>query len=135
MEAGYLTTITLVKISILLFYRRLGSRAISFAFRWTLRVSIALVIIHFVVIPFPTFFGCQPIHAWWDEVNLPWLLTHTLGKDYHCIDEGIFFVTITLIGLLQDALVAFLPIILFWKLRLDRLQKFALASLFTIGGL
>lgn len=33
----------LVKMSVLLFYRRLSSRAVSVAYRWTLRLTIALI--------------------------------------------------------------------------------------------
>lgn len=36
----------LIKMSILLFYRRLSSRAVSKAYRWTLRILIAIIAIH-----------------------------------------------------------------------------------------
>jgi hypothetical protein len=33
----------LIKMSVLLFYKRLSSRAVSPAFRWTLRITIAII--------------------------------------------------------------------------------------------
>jgi hypothetical protein len=65
----YSLTSGLIKLSILLFYRRLSSRAVSPAFRWTMRITIFVIggySIAFIIIPI---FACRPLSAFWDEAT------------------------------------------------------------------
>lgn len=92
-----------IKISVLLFYRRLSSRAVSQAFRWTLRITMVVIGIHSreddchlilmteadvlitVIFVFTTMFLCTPISAFWNQVNMELLLK---GYTYKCANEG-----------------------------------------------
>lgn len=94
----------LIKMSVLLFYRRLASRAVSRAFRWTLRITIAMIGIYTSETPHPqklhwarltsnavvfifiTILMCRPISAFWDQEDIKILAKG--GYKYKCANEG-----------------------------------------------
>lgn len=120
----------LIKLSILLFYRRLSSRAVSPAFRWTMRITIFIIggySIAFITIPL---FACRPFSAFWDQVDLVKLAR---GYEWTCINEGADVVAHGVISTVQDLMVAFLPTILCWNLQMPLRQKIALYSIFALG--
>lgn len=93
----------LIKMSILFFYRRLSARSVSPAFRWILRITIAIIGVYtgeylrslhsctfcdetnigLVIFVFITVFMCTPVSAFWDRQDIP-------GKEYSykCANEG-----------------------------------------------
>ncbi|KAJ4311420.1 hypothetical protein N0V94_007958 [Neodidymelliopsis sp. IMI 364377] len=120
----------LIKLSILLFYRRLSSRAVSPAFRWTMRITIFIIggySIAFIILPI---YMCRPISAFWDQVNFAKLAR---GYEWTCINEGADVVAHGIISTVQDLVVAFLPAILCWNLQMPLRQKIALYSIFALG--
>lgn len=120
----------LIKLSILLFYRRLSSRAVSPAFRWTMRITIFVIgaySIAFVIIPI---FMCRPISAFWNQVDFE-RIAH--GYKYKCINEGVDVVAHGIISTVQDLVVAFLPTLLCWNLQLPVRQKVVLCAIFALG--
>lgn len=126
----YTLTSGLIKLSILLFYRRLSSRAVSPAFHWTMRISIFVIgaySITFVLIPI---FMCRPISAFWDQVDFAKLAR---GYEYTCINEGVDVVAHGIISTVQDLVVAFLPTMLCWNLQMPLRQRIALYSIFALG--
>ncbi|KAF9700510.1 hypothetical protein EKO04_001498 [Ascochyta lentis] len=120
----------LIKISVLLFYRRLGSRAVSPAFRWTLRITIAVIGIYTIVFVSITMFMCTPISAFWNQINMKLLLT---GYKYRCANEGAEIVANGIISTIQDVVVASLPAVLCWNLQMRTRQKIALYSVFAVS--
>lgn len=130
-EALYVASTSLVRISILLFYRRMASGSISKPFLWTVRSVIAFVIAYFFVFEMTLFLNCRPFNAFWNEVNPLWAATHK----YSCISEAGNLVAASIISVIQDFIVCFMPTILFWKLQLPRKQKVALGAIFGIGFL
>jgi hypothetical protein len=92
----------LIKTSILLFYRRISSRAVSPAFRWALWTSIGFICvttgrkvfmgaqsvtdIWTAIFVFLTIFSCNPVSAFWDQENFLLVLSGTYK--YKCLDEG-----------------------------------------------
>ncbi|KAF9701883.1 hypothetical protein EKO04_000513 [Ascochyta lentis] len=120
----------LVKLSILLFYRRLSSRAVSPAFRWTMRVTIFVIGCYSITFVFIPVFMCQPISAFWDQVDL---IKVARGYKYRCINEGADVVAHGIISTVQDLVVAFLPTLLCWNLQMPIRQKIALYGIFALG--
>jgi hypothetical protein len=126
----YSLTSGLIKLSILLFYRRLSSRAVSPAFRWTMRITIFVIggySIAFIIIPI---FACRPSSAFWDQVDF---IKIARGYEWTCINEGADVVAHGIISTAQDLVVAFLPTLLCWNLQMPLRQKIALYSIFALG--
>ena len=126
----YSITSGLIKLSILLFYRRLSSRAVSPAFRGTMRITIFVIggySLAFIIIPL---FACRPFSAFWDQVNFAKLAR---GYEWTCINEGADVVAHGIISTLQDLVVAFLPTLLCWNLQMPLRPKIALYSIFALG--
>ncbi|KAF2998207.1 hypothetical protein E8E13_004936 [Curvularia kusanoi] len=120
----------LIKISILLFYRRLSARVVSNAFRWTTYITIGFIAsssIAFTIVPLV---GCNPVSAFWDQVNVIKLLQ---GYEYHCFDEGADIFSASVVSAVQDFITAVLPTFLYWDLRIPIRQKIALFGIFAIG--
>lgn len=120
----------LIKVSILLFYRRLGARAISNAFRWTTWITIGFIVAYTIALTLAPILGCQPVSAFWDQVDLRLRIK---GYEYHCFDEGADVLAASIISAAQDLLTAILPTFLYWNLQISRRQKAALFGIFAIG--
>jgi hypothetical protein len=74
--------------------------------------------------------GCQPISAFWDQVNAAKILK---GYKFHCFDEGADVVVASIISAAQDFITAILPSFLYWNLKIPIRQKVALFAIFAIG--
>jgi hypothetical protein len=133
MEATYIASTSLTKMSILLFYRRMSDGAISSVYRYVGWASIAFVAAYMVTFTLTTFLGCRPLSAFWNEVNIKWVITHTEGVDYRCANEPAILLAASATSIVQDFLACGLPLPLFWKLQLPRRQKIALAAVFSVG--
>jgi hypothetical protein len=121
----------LVKMSVLLFYRRLSSRSISPIFKWVLRIMIVVVGGYTIAFVLVLLFTCSPIEAYWLQVDFRYYLQDT----YHftCLNEGADVVANGIVATVLDLIVAFLPTLLCWKLQMPIRQKFALYGIFAIS--
>ncbi|KAF2008119.1 hypothetical protein P154DRAFT_419755, partial [Amniculicola lignicola CBS 123094] len=129
-ETTFCLTSGLLKISILLFYRRLSARVVSPAFRWATWLSIGFIAaysIAFIIVPI---FGCNPISAFWNQVDLNLRIK---GYKFKCFNEGADVFAAGIISTVQDLLTALLPTFLYWNLQIPRRQKIALFGVFAIG--
>ncbi|KAL6705173.1 hypothetical protein ACN47E_007278 [Coniothyrium glycines] len=120
----------LLKMSILLFYRRISSRTVSRTFLWILRITWAMVLCYTIAFTIIPIFSCTPITAFWDQVDVNKILA---GYKYKCINEGADVVANGIASTLQDLIVAILPTILCWNLKMPIRQKVALYSIFAIS--
>jgi hypothetical protein len=120
----------LIKISILLFYRRLSSRVVSKAFRWTTWITIGFIVAYTIALTLAPILGCQPISAYWDQVDI---FKRLRGYKYHCFDEGADLFAASVISATQDLLTAVLPTFLYWDLQVPVRQKVALFGIFALG--
>lgn len=120
----------LLKISILLFYRRLSSRAVSNTFRYITWITIAFITAYTIALTIAPIVGCQPISAFWDQVDIR---KQVQGYEYHCFDEGADVFAASVISVAQDFVTALLPTFLYWNLQIPFRQKVALFSIFAIG--
>ncbi|KAL8995930.1 MAG: hypothetical protein Q9169_004431 [Polycauliona sp. 2 TL-2023] len=119
------TAMALIKLSILLFYRRLFPRENTTA-RWRIShltlciASVALAIISI----FGTAFQCTPVAYLWD-------LTIPGG---HCMNFSAFARFTNIANMTTDILILVMPMPIVWSLHLDRQRKIAVSALFLLGG-
>lgn len=121
----------LTKISILLFYRRLSSRAISNRFKWTTWITIGFIAAYSVAFSLVPIFGCQPISAYWEQMNVANIFDP--NYKYTCFDEAADVVTANAISTAQDLLTAILPTFIYYHLQIPLRQKIALGFIFAIA--
>jgi hypothetical protein len=119
-----------MKVSILLFYRRLSSRVVSKAFRWTTWITIGYIVVYTIVLTLVPILGCQPVSAFWDQVDI---FMRLQGYEFHCFDEGADLFAASIISVSQDLLTAMLPTFLYWNLQISKRQKFGLFAIFALG--
>lgn len=120
----------LIKISILLFYRRLSSRAISKNFRRATRVTVGFIAAYTIAFMIVPIFGCNPISAFWNQLDFVLVVK---GYSYKCFNEGADVFAAGVISTTQDFLTAMLPTFLYWNLKIPIRQKIALFGIFAIG--
>lgn len=120
----------LIKISILLFYRRLSSRVVSKPFRWVTWITIGFITGYTIALTIAPIVGCKPISAFWDQVDM---IKKLQGYKFHCFDEGADIFAASVLSAVQDLVTAVLPTFLYWNLRIPLRQKVALFGIFAIG--
>jgi hypothetical protein len=128
-EVLYLLTTSLIKISILCFYKRITNGAISKTFVYWIWGSIAFVIAYFFAFSVSIIFSCSPVEGYWRYFDISWRLTHELK----CHDEGAQIVAVVVVSTLQDFFLCALPMVLIWNLQISRRQKAALCGIFGLG--
>jgi hypothetical protein len=92
--------------------------------------SIIFIIAYSIALTLAPIFGCQPISAFWDQVNIIKVLQ---GYEFHCFDEGADVLAASIISAAQDLLTAILPTFLYWNLQIPFRQKLALFGIFAMG--
>lgn len=128
-EVIYLAATSLIKISILCFYRRITNGSITLTFVYWVWASIAFVIAYFIAFTFVIVFSCTPVEGYWHLFDIAWRLQNELK----CHNEGAEIVSVVIISTLQDFFICALPVFLVWNLQIPRRQKAALIALFGVG--
>lgn len=129
-EILYIVSSALIKVSILLFFRRLSTATFSKPYVYTIWACIGFVIAWCITYIFVLCFECDPINAFWDQLSLEWAFG---AVKYHCINEGEHYISACIMSVIQDFMAALLPSWLFFKLHIPKRQKIALACVFLIG--
>lgn len=129
-ELLFVTSTGLIKLSVLLFYRRIVDRSISKRFIVINWISIGFVVAYIIAYVGLVFAACRPFSAFWDQLNLSKLAA---GYKYECVDEGFHLLSATIISCVQDFIATTVPACLWWKITLPVRQKLALAAVFAIG--
>lgn len=124
----YVIGITLIKISILLFYRRLSVK-FSQVFLIATWIGIVYNILYFFSFGLTLLLLCHPLHAYWDAFNPVWAATHK----FHCAAENVALPVSSALSVVGDFYSTLLPLILVYHLQLPRRQKLALYALFALG--
>ena len=119
--ATYCLTVTTVKLSLLVTYRRIFDTA-AFKQR-TLLVGIACVV-WFIVTLFTGVFQCRPFSAAFDPKTL---------FTYHCIDLQSYYWGTCAANMVLDFVVLLLPLYMVWGLALPKRQKLAVSGIFMLG--
>ena len=126
----YLTATCSVKISVLLFYRRLSSN-FNRPFLIATWIGIAYNIGYYVSFIIVLSFACRPTQAYWLAFNLQWTTTHK----FTCVDEHVALPMSAGLSVLGNFYSTLIPCVLILRLNLPRRQKLALYSLFLLGFL
>ena len=119
----YCLCVSLIKISILLFYYRLfGVRK---AFKYTCYLVLALVICWSIAIVFSNLFQCIPVKA-------AWIRPYPHSK---CINNNASLLGTAVTNVLLDVVILILPMAPVWSLSLTIRQKVTLTAIFLLGAL
>ncbi|KAI9886879.1 MAG: hypothetical protein M1823_001315 [Watsoniomyces obsoletus] len=116
----YIIDITLVKGSILLFYRRLFDTR---QFKRTSAIVAGIILAYCTAFVLVSIFQCTPIPHMWDK-----------SIEGHCINTPIFLLLGAVFNIVSDIVIVLLPLPIVWNLQVTRRQKIALTSVFLLGG-
>ncbi|KAI2754014.1 hypothetical protein DTO006G1_8756 [Penicillium roqueforti] len=118
----YNPALTVVKLSILLFLRRLDSR--SRVVKYLTWSSFAVVITLFMTVLLVDIFQCNPVAYVYDR-------TIPGGK---CINQGAFYVSTAALNLFTDIMVLSIPVIITARLQMPLRRKIAVCIILCLGG-
>ncbi|OTA90240.1 hypothetical protein M434DRAFT_51279, partial [Hypoxylon sp. CO27-5] len=119
-QAIYYTSVSLTKISILLFYFRLFPQKTYHIFLWVMMVFVGLT---GLVCSIAGILQCNPVHKAWD--------TLTPGT---CFNRPAFFFSHASLNIFQDLVIYLLPSPILWNVHLPIKQRIALIGVFVVGG-
>ncbi|KAH9870066.1 hypothetical protein J1614_006988, partial [Plenodomus biglobosus] len=127
-ELNYLVSTTLIKVSILCFYRRITG-SLTNVFVYSTWGSIIFCSVYGILFSLLIIFTCTPVVGFFHIYDVAWRATNTL----HCFNEGAMIVACAAISTIQDLVISMLPIFLIWNLKITRRQRFALCGIFGLG--
>lgn len=125
LESFVTTSITSIKISILLMYRRIFPIA-EFQ-RHALVVGVFCVIWYFICF-FINIFQCRPVRA-------AWQLDLLMDEQATCLTYGHFIIGYEISNMLLDIAILMLPIRVLRTLQLSMTKKIVVGAIFILGGL
>ncbi|EUC48156.1 hypothetical protein COCMIDRAFT_88217 [Bipolaris oryzae ATCC 44560] len=127
----YIIASGLIKISILLFYRRLDARCIPSTFRIVTWISITIIAVFITAFTVILFTACNPLASFWYQFDIARQIS---GYKYHCwVNEEADIMAASIVSAVQDAIAACLPTLLYWNLQIPKRQKITLGTLFASG--
>jgi hypothetical protein len=127
-EINYIVCTTLIKISILCFYRRM-SASLTNIFVYCVWGSIFFCATYAITFIFLIAFTCSPAIGFYRIFDISWRFQNELT----CHDEGAIIVAVAAISTVQDLVICLLPVFLIWNLQIARRQKLALCGIFGMG--
>ncbi|KAI4643672.1 hypothetical protein J4E93_006684 [Alternaria ventricosa] len=127
-ELNYMLTSTLIKVSILCFYRRIGDRLTNQFIYWVYG-TIAFCIVYGIAFTIAIVFTCTPVIGFFRLFDISWRLQNELT----CRNEGALIVACAVISLFQDFIICLLPVLLIWNLQISKRQKVGLCAIFGVG--
>ncbi|KAL8692228.1 MAG: hypothetical protein Q9218_002704 [Villophora microphyllina] len=119
----YSLTITSVKMSLLLLYRRIFSTPVFKT--WTLVIG-ATCAVWLIVAVLVDIFQCRPFNAAFQP---------DLLYTGHCINLPAFYIGIIAANFILDIVILALPLTMIWRLKLSERQKLQVSAIFFLGGL
>lgn len=122
----------MIKISILLFYKRILSRLSSKKFNWIIIGSITYIIITSSVFVMLYFFRCLPPSAYWKR----YAVDVSDDEQFTCqVDEGLVNVLSTVNCTITNFLVTTIPLFFIGQLKIRQAQKIEFGILISLGYL
>ncbi|OBT73179.1 hypothetical protein VF21_07910 [Pseudogymnoascus sp. 05NY08] len=118
----YLTSSSLTKISILVFYLRI---LVEKKDKLITKITLGAMIIYYVVFLIVLFAQCRPLPYYW-EILIP-------GAKGTCLDEGVHMVTAGVLNLIFDLIIFATPLRSLFTLKIRTTQKLQVISLFSAG--
>lgn len=123
-EIVYYIIVYLIKVSILLFYLRLGRQNHNF-FRYSTLGTIVLLSVFLAVCLVVVFVQCIPLEKYWDPIGL--------GSRGTCIDSTAFFYSTSAFNIATDVWILVLPVKLVWGVHRPTREKAGLVGVFAMG--
>lgn len=119
----YAVTLSTVKLSILLLYRRIFT---SPKFLWSTVVMGVIVLAWMLTVEFGVLFQCIPVDGAFNMVKM---------QTAHCINHMGFYRGISIASLATDILILLMPFPVIWGLNNSVKRKISLCALFALGSL
>ncbi|KAL4863674.1 hypothetical protein BDV12DRAFT_177230 [Aspergillus spectabilis] len=118
----YATTVPMVKVSVLLLYRRI------FRLTWTLYLCAFLSVGYTISVSTAISLACVPTSYFWTQWVDP------LNGGYCRINLYQFYLWNGVANLFTDVIILCLPIPIVWSLQMPKAQKWAISGIFLLGG-
>ncbi|KFY97576.1 hypothetical protein V498_01998 [Pseudogymnoascus sp. VKM F-4517 (FW-2822)] len=118
----YLTSSSLTKISILVFYLRI---LVAKKDKLITKITLGAMIIYYVVLLLVLCLQCRPLSYYW-EILLP-------DAEGTCLEEGIHMVTAGVLNLIFDLIIFGIPLRSLLLLKIRTTQKLQVIALFSAG--
>ena len=119
-EVVYDTSITIIRMSVLLFYHRIFGK--DNRFRIALWITMAILVAWYIAITALAVFQCSPVQKQFD---------YTIPG--HCLSFYGTFIGVTAPNFFIDVVLLLLPVPMLWKLKIKKTKKFALTANFLLG--
>lgn len=119
-EFTYDTSITLIRMSVILFYYRIFGK--NRPFKISLWITAGILVAWWIAIDILAIFQCNPVARQWD---------HSIPG--HCYSLYGTFLGVTVPNVFIDVLLLVLPLPMLWKLQISLRKKFALIANFMLG--
>jgi hypothetical protein len=116
----YMMALTFVKLSVLVFYKRIF---VSTGMKRLLYATFALIVCWCVGHSFAMLFICHPTAYWWDQ---------TIEGGY-CLNQIPIYVSLIITNICTDIIIMLLPIVTIWELKMKTTEKLALTAAFSLG--
>lgn len=124
-EFMYGAVVSITKLSIIMFYRRIFAvRTFTYVLWFLLSITIGWWIAVYIV----AIVQCRPYYFFWKQYTDP-------TAHGHCINVSSFFVGNAAASVVTDCLILASPIPMVWRLRMPVTQKLAVCGIFLLGGL
>ena len=119
----YLLSVTLVKLSILFFYKRIF---VTPKFGVAVKIMCALVLVWFITFFFATMFQHVPVSENFGRLA---------AKKGKTINIYAMFTTTAVFEILLDIVTLLLPLFVIWRLQMGYTQKWQVSGVFLLGSL
>jgi len=126
----FIWSAVLTKLSVIWFCRRLLSPSHPCWYKWVLNGTAVFTL--FACVLYTTIFclACQPLSAYWDHTAPTWEPDYP----YHCLNIYQLWMSGTILNVLADAMVWFIPLPLVFRLHLPMRQRLLVMALFALGA-
>ena len=125
-------TIPVIKLSILIFYRRIFTTYERW-FRWATTIMIAETIAWMVATAVLTIMNCDPVHYFWEQPYL--FVKMKTPSEGSCLDFAHVQIPPSALNTAGDIILLFLPAPHLVRLKMPWSRKVAVFFYFTLGGL
>lgn len=126
-EIIFLVATGCIKVSVLLFYRRLVEGTYSKIWKYATIAAIAFTVAYVLAFVFVLIFNCSPTDAYWKSYN------PLYDKEYTCLDTTIANPLSGVLSVLSDAYSVLLPCLMLRHFDAPRRQKVALNIVFSLS--
>ena len=126
-ELAFLICGCFIKVSVLLFYRRLARNSVSRYWIWGVISAITFTVAYSLAFILTLIFNCSPTEAYWKAFSPSYTTPYT------CVDTTVVNLLAGIMAIVSDLYSVFLPCMMTRHIQLPRAQKLALYIIFSLG--